>query len=112
VARSWLTPSIRKVLIGLSVAVAVAYLGVGALVWHSMNQSPEYFGAVMRKMPQPAVFLFFPFEALWMRARAGALEVGDPAPDFTLETVEKNSKVQLSALTRQGPAVLVFGSYT
>jgi peroxiredoxin len=50
---------------------------------------------------------------MWMRARAGALQVGDPAPDFTLAKLDKSAHVQLSSLTTQGkPVVLIFGSYT
>ena len=92
--------------------VLVVYLGVGALIWHSMNQPPEVFGRVMSKMPGPVVFLLYPFESLWMRARAGRLEVGDLAPDFSLQTIDRSSTVQLSALTRLQPVALVFGSYT
>jgi peroxiredoxin len=48
-----------------------------------------------------------------MRARAGKLQVGDPAPDFTLTKLDKSAQVQLSALIAQGqPVVLIFGSYT
>jgi len=39
---------------------------------------------VMAKMPSPVPFLLFPFETLWTRARAETLNVGDPAPDFSL----------------------------
>jgi len=57
--------------------------------------------------------MIFPFETMWMRARAGALQVGDPAPDFTLAKLDKSAHVQLSSLTTQGkPVVLIFGSYT
>jgi peroxiredoxin len=48
-----------------------------------------------------------------MQARAGALRVGDPAPDFSLMKLDRSASVQLSQLTAQGkPVVLVFGSYT
>lgn len=67
----------------------------------------------MSKIPGPIPFLVLPFETLWMRARAGSLHVGDPAPDFSLARLDKSDQVQLSALTAQGrPVVLVFGSYT
>lgn len=110
--RPKLPPVARKLLVGLGASAAVAYLALGAVLWHAMNQSPEYFGAVMRRMPQPAVFLLYPFETFWMRARAGSLGVGDPAPDFSLQTLDRTSTVQLSALTSRQPVVLVFGSYT
>ena len=67
----------------------------------------------MAKVPQPAAFFVLPFETLWLRARAGTLSVGDRAPDFTLNTLDKTATVQLSSLNVQGkPVVLVFGSYT
>jgi hypothetical protein len=78
-----------------------------------MRQSPERFGRVMAKIPGPVPFLILPFETLWMRARAGTLQVGSPAPDFALTKLDKTAQVQLSALTaEQKPVVLVFGSYT
>lgn len=66
----------------------------------------------MARMPGPAVFLLFPFETLWTHARAGALNVGDQAPDFLLSKQDKSGLIQLSALNKQQPVVLVFGSYT
>jgi hypothetical protein len=78
-----------------------------------MRQSPENFARVMAKIPGPVPFLLLPFETLWMRARAGALQVGSPAPDFSLTKLDKTAQVQLSSLTAQNrPVVLVFGSYT
>jgi peroxiredoxin len=48
-----------------------------------------------------------------MRARSGKLQVGDPAPDFSLMKLDKSAQVQLSAFTAQRqPVVLIFGSYT
>ncbi len=68
---------------------------------------------MMAKIPGPVPFLILPFETLWMRARAGALQVGSPAPDFTMAKLDKTEHVQLSSLTAQNrPVVLVFGSYT
>jgi hypothetical protein len=67
----------------------------------------------MAKIPGPVPFLVLPFETLWMRARAGTLQVGTPAPDFALTKLDKTAQVQLSSLTaQQKPVVLVFGSYT
>ena len=81
-------------------------------MWHTMRQPPEDFARVMAKMPGPVVFLLFPFETLWTQARAGTLQVGDRAPDFSLQHVDHSGRVQLSALNSQKPVVLVFGSYT
>jgi len=67
----------------------------------------------MAKLPGPVAFLVFPFETLWTHARAGHLLVGDAAPDFSLQKLDKTGSVQLSALTAQSrPVVLIFGSYT
>jgi peroxiredoxin len=57
-------------------------------------------------------FLLFPFETAWLLARAGHLNIGDPAPDFSLSKIDKSAQVQLSALNQRQPVVLVFGSYT
>ncbi len=67
----------------------------------------------MARIPGPIPFLVLPFETLWLRARAGTLRLGDPAPDFTLSKLDKTGQVQLSSFTAQGrPVVLIFGSYT
>ncbi len=44
--------------------------------------------------------------------RVGTLQVGDPAPDFTLKDQEGKTAVQLAAFKEKKPVVLVFGSYT
>jgi hypothetical protein len=82
-------------------------------LYHVMSGSPESFGRVMAKIPGPVPFLILPFETLWMRARVGTLQVGSPAPDFSLTKLDKSATLQLSALTSQNrPVVLIFGSYT
>jgi peroxiredoxin len=43
---------------------------------------------------------------------ADALKVGDEAPDFTLETYERNDRITLSSFRGHKPVVLIFGSYT
>jgi hypothetical protein len=95
------------------VALALLWLlGCGAL-YEIMRKPPEKFARFMAKLPGPVPFLLFPFETLWLRARAGDLHVGDPAPDFSLTKLDKSASVQLSKLTAQGqPVVLIFGSYT
>ena len=77
----------------------------------AMHQPPDDFGQFMAKVPGPA-FRLLPFRPLWMFAREGRLKPGDPAPDFTLQTVDRSTRVQLSAFRGTKPVVLVFGSYT
>jgi hypothetical protein len=103
----------KRALIRALVVIALVWvLGCGAL-YRIMRQPPEQFGHFMAKLPGPVPFLLFPFETLWMQARAGSLRVGDLAPDFSLMRLDKSASVQLSALTAQGhPVVLIFGSYT
>jgi peroxiredoxin len=43
---------------------------------------------------------------------ADALKMGDEAPDFILETYERNDRVTLSSFRGDRPVVLIFGSYT
>ena len=102
---------IRKLLFSVLVGIVVAYLlFVGYILW-AMHQPPETFGRVMSRMPD-AAYLILPFETMWTRARAGQLQNGDPAPDFSLLKLDKSDKIQLSALSSRQPVVLVFGSYT
>jgi hypothetical protein len=101
-----------KVLARLLVVLMVVYVAFGACVYWAMRQPPETFGRVMARMPGPIVFILFPFETLWTSARAGSLHAGDTAPDFSLLKVDKTEQVQLSALNRRQPVVLIFGSYT
>jgi peroxiredoxin len=63
------------------------------------------------KVPDPLLTIV-PFRQLWLFARAGDLRVGDPAPDFHLETIDRRDRVQLSSFRGREPVVLVFGSYT
>jgi hypothetical protein len=83
---------------------------LGYIGW-AMRQPPEVFGHVMSRMPMPAFFLF-PFETMWTQARKGHLTVGDTVPDFSVETLETKTPVQLASLWATNPVVLVFGSYT
>ena len=106
------SPVARKRLGVVAVVLVVAYIAFGSVVWWAMNQPPETFGRVMKRMPGPVPFLLFPFETAWLDARAGKLQVGDAAPDFNLLKVDKTERVQLSTLNKQQPVVLVFGSYT
>jgi len=102
-----------RILLRAFVVIAVLWLLGSAALYQIMRQPPETFARFMAKLPGPVPFLLFPFETLWTQARAGALQVGDRAPDFSLMKLDKSASVQLSALTAQGqPVVLIFGSYT
>jgi hypothetical protein len=105
----------KKVWRWLGVIAAVCFacwLGLVGYVNWAMRQSPEVFGGVMAKMPMPAFFVL-PFETLWMRDRAGHLNPGDQAPDFTLKELQGTEAPQnLAGLWTERPVVLVFGSYT
>jgi hypothetical protein len=52
-----------------------------------------------------------PAAAQGLRPRLGDLNVGDPAPDFTVKDLQGQSTVTLSALKGK-PVVLIFGSCT
>jgi hypothetical protein len=102
----------RRVFFIVLVGLMTGYVCFGAYVWWAMHQPPETFGRVMAKMPGPVPFLIFPFETAWIHARAGTLNVGDQAPDFSLLKLDKSERIQLSVLDQRQPVVLVFGSYT
>jgi len=107
------SPFVRRLLLRLLVGLISGYVCFAASIWWGMHQPPETFGRVMAKMPGgPIPFLIFPFETAWIHARAGTLQVGDRAPDFSLLKSDKSERVQLSLLSQQQPVVLVFGSYT
>jgi len=107
-----LSPRARKILLRISAFLVVIYISLAGFIWWAMHQPPEVFGRVMMRMPGPVPFLLFPFETLWLRARAGHLHAGDHVPDFSLMKLDKSGRVQLSALSQNQPVVLVFGSYT
>lgn len=100
----------KKLVIGFAIVLVAAWIALVIAVGWAMHQPPETFGRFMAKMPGPA-YLVLPFETLWTRARAGALQLGEQAPDFNLPTLDKSARVQLLSL-RGRPVVLVFGSYT
>jgi hypothetical protein len=103
-------PRAMRVFVKIAASVLVLYqiLLAGLLL---VMRRPTPFGKVMRHMPGPA-FAILPFKRLWFVARAGRLKPGDAAPDFTLMTSDKKSRVQLSSFRGRQPVVLVFGSYT
>jgi hypothetical protein len=95
------------------ILLAILWIFSCGVLYRVMQRPPENFARFMSRLPGPVAFLVFPFETLWTRARAGSLQPGDRAPDFTLTKLDKSAQVQLSALTAQHqPVVLVFGSYT
>jgi hypothetical protein len=103
---------LKKIAAGVCI-IAVLWVGATAALYRVMRQPPEAFGRFMMHVPGPVAFLIFPFETLWLRARAGDLQVGDRAPDFRLTKLDKSGQVQLSLFTAQSkPVVLIFGSYT
>jgi len=102
----------KSVLIPVLGGLLLPYLGFVAFLWWTMHLPPEQFGRTMANMPGPVVFLLAPFETLWTEARAGTLEVGDAAPNFELEKLDKSGLIRLSELTSRQPVVLIFGSYT
>ena len=46
------------------------------------------------------------------RDRNGSTRVGEPAPDFTLTTLDNSAEVTLSSYRGERPVALIFGSYT
>lgn len=90
--------------------LAALWLLTSTALYAVMRRPPEDFARVMAEVPGPVAFLVLPFETLWTHARAGTLQIGDPAPEFTLTKLDKSGSVELSTLKQ--PVVLVFGSYT
>ena len=103
--------TVRKALIITLTIVAVLYVSSTAALYAAMRQPPERFGAIMAHVP-PVAMLLLPFKPLWMQARAGHLQVGDRAPDFSLRPLHGEQRVTLSQQYASKPVVLVFGSYT
>ena len=104
--------SVKRIGITVVLVLVVLWVIASATVYAEMVKPPEEFGRFMMHVPGPVAFLALPFETMWLRARAGTLQVGDPAPDFSLEKLDKTGQVQLSSLLAKQPVVLIFGSYT
>jgi hypothetical protein len=100
-----------KIALGSASILLLTYSALLVGFYVSMCQSPDLFSTVMSKTPG-FLFMVVPFKPMWLHARAGKLKVGDQAPDFSLETYDKQSTVRLSASRGQRPVILVFGSYT
>jgi len=101
-----------RIVVWVVAGFALVYLLAIAGIFVLMSGPPERFARAIASMPQPLVFAALPFEPLWSVARAGRLAVGDPAPDFELQTTDRTARVHLSAFRGRMPVVLVFGSYT
>ena len=102
----------NKRALAIACLVAVFWVAGCGVIYSEMRKPPEHFGHFMMKIPAPVAFLAFPFETMWMRARAGHLNIGDRAPDFNLTKVDHSGQMELAELNRTQPVVLVFGSYT
>jgi hypothetical protein len=100
-----------KIVAGLAAGGAIFWLATSAALYVAMRQPPDRFGALMAHVP-PVMLGVLPFKPLWMSARAGALAIGDIAPDFQLPTLHGGGVIRLSDRTREKPVVLIFGSYT
>jgi hypothetical protein len=101
-----------SILRALLLTLVVAYALFGGAVALAMLQPPERFGRIMTHLPAPLVWGLLPAPRMWLWARAGRLQEGDPAPDFTLATFDHSRRVTLSSHRGDRPVVLVFGSYT
>jgi hypothetical protein len=101
----------KKITAAILAAIFVLWVGLVTFIWRAMHKSPEEFARVMSHMPWE-IFLVVPFETLWTRARAGSLNLGDSAPDFSLVKLDKTSTIHLSEVNKAQPVVMVFGSYT
>src|SRR5438477_10157892 len=101
----------RTILFRAALVLVFLWVGfVGFIAW-AMHQPPETFGRVMARMPVAAYFVI-PFETLWTRARAGALQPGQSALDFSLGALDKSETVQLYSFSGKEQVVLVFRCYT
>jgi thiol-disulfide isomerase/thioredoxin len=105
-SRNW-----KTWILAIGVPVVVIYCALLAGFDYAMHQQPESFSRVMMHVG-PAPFLLFPFETMWKSARAGKLNVGDSAPDFTLPLLDDSGSATLSSFRGAKPVVLIFGSYT
>jgi hypothetical protein len=101
----------KKITAAVLAGVFVLWLAFVTFMWRAMHEPPEDFARVMSHMPWE-VFLVVPFETLWTRARAGTLNTGDSAPDFSLLKLDKTATVHFSEINKTQPVVMIFGSYT
>ncbi len=100
-----------KWMVRAGLGIVASYVLLVAIVFAMMHRPPEEFARGFAKLPPPAKKIL-PFPVLWNEARAGGLRVGEEAPGFDLETLDKKSRVRLAEFRGSKPVVLVFGSYT
>jgi len=93
------------------VVVLAVYILLSAAFFTIAHLPPAQFASIMARTPRPLMYIV-PFPPLWTMARAGTLNVGDKAPDFRLQTLDKKDHISLSSFRGDRPVVLVFGSYT
>ena len=101
----------KNITAAILAGVFVLWLAFVTFMWRAMHKPPEDFARVMSHMPWE-VFLVVPFETLWTRARAGTLDTGGSAPDFSLLKLDKTATVHFSEINKTQPVVIIFGSYT
>jgi hypothetical protein len=99
----------KRIAIVLGVLAVLYGAFVGSL-FAAMKGSPVAFNRFMARMPM-VLFPVLPFQPLWFSARAGVLQPGDVAPDFSLQGFDGAARAALAEF-RGKPVVLVFGSYT
>jgi len=87
--RLQLSPPSAKRLGAIAIVLVVALTWLSRRFWWAMNQPPETFGRVMKRMPGHSLSPV-PFEPMASRT-AGSLQVGDAAPDFSLLKLDKTT---------------------
>src|SRR3977135_2519476 len=75
--------SVKRALVRAFGALALLWVLTCGALFEVMRQPPETFARFMTRLPAPIAFVVLPFETLWTQARAGSLQVGDLAPDFS-----------------------------
>ena len=100
-----------RILLVVATTLLAMYGGLYAYYYRGMRQEPEQIARLLDRTPVP-VFMGLPFVSMWNAARAGTLEIGAQATDFTLRNQSGDGTVTLSEHAGDRPVVLVFGSYT
>ena len=103
-----------RLVIKLASLALALWLLISVALFAILWLPPSDLARILGKVPRPlmAVMPLLPLETLWNIAGAGALRVGDPAPDFDLPRQDQSGRVKLSENFGVRPVVLVFGSYT